>query len=52
MKDFRNGRTVQQLADDYGLKTEIVDKIFTADGEEALGRYRNRLVELAQSIKE
>lgn len=52
MKDFRNGRTAQELADDYGLKVEIVDKIFTEEGAKALGRYKNQLIELAKSIKE
>jgi hypothetical protein len=38
--------------DQYGVSRDIIDKIVTEKGEQALGRYRDGLVELAEKIKE
>jgi hypothetical protein len=31
MENFKNGRTVEQIAKDYGIETNIVDKIATPE---------------------
>lgn len=38
--------------DQYGVSRDIIDKIVTEKGEQALGRYRDGLVEFAEKIKE
>lgn len=52
IKNFKNGRTVEELMDQYGVSRDIIDKIVTEKGEQALGRYRDGLVEFAEKIKE
>ena len=52
LKSFKGDKTIGELADEYWLKKQIVEKIFTAEGEEALGRARGDLIELVKEIKE
>ena len=52
LKSFKWDKTIGELADEYGLKKQIVEKIFTSEGEEALGRARGDLIELVKEIKE
>ena len=52
IKDFRNGKTVQEIADQYWVSTNIVDRILTPEWQRALWVYQNWGIELAKTIKE
>jgi hypothetical protein len=36
MKNFKNGRSVEEIAKHYGIETKIVDQILTPNGDKAL----------------
>lgn len=52
LKNFRNGRSVEELAKDYGVEISIVDKITTPEGVRAYGKYGDGVITLAEKIKE
>ena len=52
IRNFKNWRSVREIMKDYGVSEEIVDKIVTEKGEQALWRYKDQLIELASLIKE
>ena len=52
LKDFKNNRTVQEIADQYWVSTNIVDRILTPEWQRALWVYQNWGIELAKTIKE
>lgn len=52
LKNFRNGRSVEELAKDYGVEISIVDKITTPEGVRAYGKYGDWIITLAEKIKE
>ena len=52
LKNFRNGRSVEEIAKDYGVEINIVDKITTPEGIRAYGKYGDWIITLAEKIKE
>ena len=52
LENIRNGRSVQELADHYGIDIQIVDKITTPEGLKAYGKYGDGVITLAEKIKE
>lgn len=52
IKDFRNGRTVEEIANQYWINVDIVDKILTPEWQKALGMYDKWVITLAKTIKE
>ena len=52
LKNFRNGRSVEEIAKDYGVEINIVDKITTPEGLKAYGKYGDWIITLAEKIKE
>lgn len=52
LKNFRNGRSVEEIAKDYGVEISIVDKITTPEGIRAYGKYGDGVITLAEKIKE
>lgn len=52
LKNFRNGRSVEEIAKDYGVEINIVDKITTPEGARAYGKYGDGVITLAEKIKE
>lgn len=52
LKNFRNGRSVEEIAKDYGVEINIVDKITTPEGVRAYGKYGDGVITLAEKIKE
>lgn len=52
IENFKNWRTVQEIADHYWVNTKIVDKILTPEWEKALGMYDQWLITLAKDLKE
>ena len=52
LKNFRNGRSVEEIAKDYGVEINIVDKITTPEGARAYGKYGDWIITLAEKIKE
>lgn len=52
LKNFRNGRSVEEIAKDYGVEISIVDKITTPEGARAYGKYGDGVITLAEKIKE
>jgi len=52
LKNFRNGRSVEEIAKDYGVEISIVDKITTPEGIRAYGKYGDWIITLAEKIKE
>ena len=52
LENIRNGRSVQELADHYGIDIQTVDKITTPEGLKAYGKYGDWIITLAEKIKE
>lgn len=52
LKNIRNGKSVQDLADHYGIDIETVEKIATPEGVKAYGKYGDWIITLAEKIKE
>ncbi len=52
IKNIRNGRSVEEIANDYGVAIEIADKITTPEGIRAYGKYGDGVITLAEKIKE
>lgn len=52
MKNFKNERSVEEIAKHYGIETKIVDQILTPNGDKALWSYGDRLIKLAKDLKE
>lgn len=52
MRNFKNGKTVQDFMDHYWISREIVEKIVTDKWERALGKYMDKMIELEKTIKE
>ncbi len=52
LENIRNGRSVQELADHYGIDIQTVDKITTPEGLKAYGKYGDGVITLAEKIKE
>jgi len=52
LKNFRNGKSVEEIAKDYGVEINIVDKITTPEGARAYGKYGDWIITLAEKIKE
>ena len=52
IQNIRNGKSVEQIAKDYGVDIKIVDKITTPEGLRAYGKYSDGIITLAENIKE
>lgn len=52
IQNIRNGKSVEQIAKDYGVDIKIVDKITTPEGLRAYGKYSDGIITLADQIKE
>lgn len=52
LQNIRNGRSVQELADHYGIDIQTVEKIATPEGVKAYGKYGDWIITLAEKIKE
>ena len=52
IQNIRNGKSVEQIAKDYGIDIKIVDKITTPEGLRAYGKYSDGIITLAEKIKE
>lgn len=52
IQNIRNGKSVEQIAKDYGIDIKIVDKITTPEGLRAYGKYSDGIITLADQIKE
>ena len=52
LKNIRNGKSVEEIANDYGVAIEIADKITTPEGIRAYGKYGDWIITLAEKIKE
>lgn len=52
LKNIRNGKSVEEIANDYGVAIEIADKITTPEGIRAYGKYGDGVITLAEKIKE
>lgn len=52
IQNIRNGKSVEQIAKDYGIDIKIVDKITTLEGLRAYGKYSDGIITLAENIKE
>lgn len=52
IRNIRNGRSVAEISEAYGIKLEIVDKITTPQGVQAYGKYGDGIITLADQIKE
>jgi len=52
IQNIRNGKSVEQIAKDYGVDIKIVDKITTPEGLRAYGKYGDGVITLAEKIKE
>lgn len=52
LKNIRNGRSVQELADHYGIDIKTIEKITTPEGLQAYGKYGDWIITLAEKIKE
>lgn len=52
IKNIRNGRSVEEIANDYGIAIEVADKITTPEGIRAYGKYGDGVITLAEKIKE
>ena len=52
IQNIRNGKSVEQIAKDYGVDIKIVDKITTPEGLRAYGKYSDGIITLAEKIKE
>jgi len=51
-RNFKNWKTVKELADQYWIKTNIVDRISTPEWQKAYGVYWDRMITLAKDLKE
>ena len=52
IRNFKNWKSVQELADSYWIKTHIVDSISTPEWQKAYGMYWDRVITLAKDLKE
>ena len=52
IRNFKNWKSVQELADTYWIKTNIVDSISTPTGQKAYWMYWDRVITLARDLKE
>jgi len=52
IRNFKNWKSVQELADSYWIKTNIVDSISTPTGQKAYWMYWDRVITLAKDLKE
>ncbi len=52
IRNFKNWKTVQELADNYWIKTNIVDSISTPEWQKAYGMYWDKMITLAKDLKE
>lgn len=52
IQNIRNGKSVEQIAKDYGIDIKIVDKITTPEGLRAYGKYSDGIITLAEKVKE
>ena len=52
IRNFKNWKSVQELADSYWIKTNIVDSISTPTGQKAYWMYWDRVITLARDLKE
>lgn len=52
LKNIRNGKSVEEIANDYGVAIEIADRITTPEGIRAYGKYGDGVITLAEKIKE
>lgn len=52
LENIRNGRSVQELADHYGIDIKTVETITTPEGLKAYGKYGDWIITLAEKIKE
>jgi hypothetical protein len=51
-RNFKNWKTVQELADNYWIKTNIVDSISTPEWQKAYWVYGDKVITLAKDLKE
>ena len=52
IRNFKNWKTVQELANQYWIDTKIVDSISTPEWQRAYGMYWDRLITLSKDLKE
>ena len=52
IRNFKNWKTVQELANQYWIDTKIVDSISTPEWQKAYGMYWDRLITLSKDLKE
>ena len=52
IRNFKNWKTVQELANQYWINTKIVDSISTPEWQKAYGMYWDRMITLAKDLKE
>ena len=52
IRDFKNWKTVQELANQYWIDTKIVDSISTPEWQRAYWMYWDRLISLSKDLKE
>lgn len=52
IRNFKNWKSVKELADNYWIKTHIVQSISTPEWQKAYGMYWDRVITLARDLKE
>jgi len=52
IRNFKNWKSVKELADNYWIKTHIVQSISTPEWQKAYGMYWDRVITLAKDLKE
>lgn len=52
LENIRNGKSVQELADHYGIDIKTIETITTPEGLQAYGKYGDWIISLAEKIKE
>ena len=52
IRNFKNWKSVKELANNYWIKTHIVDSISTPEWQKAYGMYWDKVITLARDLKE